>query len=162
MAAAAGPRCRRCAGQARGGRPVTGRGARMTGIRRQEAQSGQAAALLAGSLERQAAGTRCQQNDQLRVRAGRGVLRKQAEMPSKTPPTGPRSENENMLGTRTRADPRTSPSRLGHSCKPRRGGSAKCGAKRCAKRTRAKRASRRASGGWVVVNPCATRGMDGA
>jgi hypothetical protein len=45
----------RCAGRARGGRPVTGRGARMTGIRRQEAQSGQAAALLAGSLERQAA-----------------------------------------------------------------------------------------------------------
>jgi hypothetical protein len=36
-------------------------------------------------------------------------------MPSKTPPTGPLSENENMLGTtrRTRADPRTSPSRLG-------------------------------------------------
>jgi hypothetical protein len=26
----------------------------------------------------------------------------------------------------------------------------------------AKRASRRASGGWVMVNPCATRGMDGA
>ena len=42
MAAAAGPRCRRCAGQARGGRPVTGRGARTTGIRRQEAQSEQA------------------------------------------------------------------------------------------------------------------------
>ncbi len=40
----------RCAGRARGGRQVTGRGARMTGIRRQEAQSEQAAALLAGSL----------------------------------------------------------------------------------------------------------------
>jgi len=83
----------RCAGRARGGRPVTGRGARMTGIRRQEAQSGQAAALLAGSLERQA-GTRCQQNDQLRVRAGRGVLRKQAEMPSKTVTTDRPAERE--------------------------------------------------------------------
>ncbi len=55
----------------------------MTRSRRQEAQSEQAAALLAGSLARQAAGgTRCQQNEQneqLRVRAGRGVLPKQAE-----------------------------------------------------------------------------------
>jgi hypothetical protein len=73
-------------------------------------------------------------------------------MPSKTPLTGPRSENKNMLEARTQADPRTSPSRLGQSCKPRRGGSAKCGAKH---------ASRRASGGWVVVTgSCTTRGMD--
>jgi hypothetical protein len=34
-------------------------------------------------------------------------------MQSKTPRTGPRNENGNMLGTRTRADPRTAPSRLG-------------------------------------------------
>jgi hypothetical protein len=53
-------------------------------------------------------------------------------MQSKTPPTGPRSENGNMLGMRTRADLRTSPSRLGHSYKPRKGGSTKCGAKRVA------------------------------
>jgi hypothetical protein len=49
----------------------------MTGIRRQKAQSEQAAALLAGLLERQAWQARAV--EQLRVRAGRGVLRKQAE-----------------------------------------------------------------------------------
>jgi hypothetical protein len=80
-------------------------------------------------------------------------LESRLKIPSKTRPTGPRSENGNVLVTRIRADLRTSPSGLGHSYKPRRGGSAKCGAKR---------ASRRASGGWVVVNPYATRGMDGA
>jgi hypothetical protein len=112
----------------------------MTGIRRQKAQSEQAAALLAGSLERQA-GTRCQQNDQLRVRAGRGVLRKQAENAVE------RSENGNMLGTRTRADPSdpTSPSRLGHSCKPRRGVQQNVARSACA---RSALAAAQAAAGW--------------
>ncbi len=55
----------------------------MTGIRRQKAQSEQAAALLAAgseseSLERQARAV-SRMPEHLRVRAGRGVLGKQAE-----------------------------------------------------------------------------------
>jgi hypothetical protein len=50
----------------------------MTVGQKAQSASEQAAALLAGSLERHV-GTCCQQNEQLRLRGGRGVLRKQAE-----------------------------------------------------------------------------------
>ncbi len=93
------------------------------------------------------ADTRCQRNEQLRVRAaGPGVLRLgegRLKMPWKTPPTGARRQG-NMLGTTrmTRAGPRTSPSslRLGHS-KPRRRGVQQ-------NEARSALAAAQAAGGW--------------
>ncbi len=103
------------------------------------------------------------------ARAGPGVLRKQAEnsVEDTTDRTAERereySGDEDSGGSEDVAEQaQAGGGPLGHrdSCKARMGGhgSAKCGAKRM----RAKRASRHASGRWVVVNPCATRGMDGA
>ena len=133
---------------------MTGRGASRQralttdGVDRRELQTVGTGSLEAG---RQRAG---QQTKSRGPRAGRGVLRRQAEKPSNTLPGGPRGENRGMQEAIAWRGQGSAPSGAGAQPAGPGGGVQQNEARSASARSALAAKRRRA-----VVNPCATRGM---